>query len=162
MDKEFLELLSKMADEDLSGDNIIHASQTASHLGQMISNDNIYEHTFMPAYLKEQIINRTEQPDIQAFKTNKRFSKRLELFLFGCKVTASVAASLVIMAASTTLQSRLIETNLLQASVLRQTEHQDTDISDSIMKHLNKGSSDITNWLQSVSNAIMDGKSKNK
>lgn len=162
MDKEFLEMLSQMANETLSNDNATHAAETANRLEQIISQDNKYDHSFMPAYLKEQMINRIGQPDIQAEKSAKRISKQMELFLFGCKVTAAVAASLLIMVTTTTMQSRLPKDGTFKEPFSYQTEMENIDISGNIMKHLNKGSSDITNWLQSVSSAIMGGNTENK
>lgn len=162
MDKEFLEILSRMADEHLSNDNAAHAAQTANRLEQIISQDDKYDQTFMPAYLKEQMLNRASQPDIQTEKSVKRFSKQVELFLYGCKVTAAVAASLLIMVTTTTLQNRLPETDIPKEPFSYQSEMENIDISGSIMKHLNKGSDSITSWLQSISSTIMGGNTENK
>lgn len=154
MEPEFLKLLSQMAEEELTKDNISNAAHTANQLEQFIAADSSVEHTFMPSYLKEQIINRAHQPDIHFEKNTKKFPKQLELFLFSCKVTAAVAASLLIMVTATATQSKLSCTDALQAGLF-QSKKTDIDVSDTIMKHLNNGSLQITSWLQSVSTTIM-------
>lgn len=154
MDPEFLKTLSQMAEEELDVDNISNAVQSANHLEQLIVNDTTCEHIFMPSYLKEQMTNRMKQPDILLGKSVKKIPKQLELFLFSCKVTAAVAASLLILIAGSMTQNKLssIELPERQPYEARETE---IDISGTIMKHLNKGSLEVTNWFQSVSTTLM-------
>lgn len=161
MDPEFLKALSQMAEEELNPDNISNANQSVNYLEQLIANDPAYEHTFMPSYLKEQITSRIHQPDIQVGKSVRKFPKRLELFLYGCKVTAAIAASLLIMIMGSITQNNLPSMEIPEARPY-QSKEADIDISGTIMKHLNKGSLEVTNWLQSVSNSLMDNNKTDK
>lgn len=154
MDSEFLKMLSQMAEEELTKDNISNATHTANQLEQLIAADSSSEHTFMPSYLKEQIINRAHQPDIQLEKSSKKIPKQLELFIFSCKVSAAVAASILIMATATVTQSKFTSSDVLKSDS-QQCKKADVDIPDTVMEHLNNGSLMVTSWLQSLSTTIM-------
>ena len=161
MDPEFLKALSQMAEEELGSDNILNANQSANYLEQLIVNDSACEHTFIPSYLKEQITSRIHQPDMQMGKSVRKFPKHLELFLYGCKVTAAIAASLLIMIMGSITQNNLSPIEIPQAKQY-QSKETDIDISGTIMKHLNNGSLEVTNWLQAVSNSLMDNDKADK
>ncbi len=58
-----------------------------------------------PAYLTEQILERVKQPDIQVPVAIKRTSKQLQLLLYSLKVGAAVAVALLMLMATTDVQS---------------------------------------------------------
>lgn len=160
MEPEFLELLSQMADADLTKEQPENAVQAANHLEQYIADDSQCEQIFMPSYLTEQMINRVQQPDLQVELSARKLPKQLELFLYGCKVTAAVAASLLIMITATTMQNRL-------SSMERKTDFSvsskaaEFDVPAKIMEQLDKGSLGITSWFQSISANITGSEKDN-
>ena len=168
MNSEFIELLSKMAETDLTTNNLPEAKKNVVELETFLIQETD-EHTKqdkcsslpnkMPAYLKEQIITRTKQPDMQMFPTPKRFSKRLELFFYGCKVTGAVAASLMIMFATTITQTQ-IHTRSPEDNRLTQKERSlhtnEETVSSTITKQLSSSSQYITTWLKNFSSTLLE------
>ena len=180
MDSEFLEQLKQMAEldipENFSLDKAIESSTEEMHTSSMNSIDSLQitleEHTHMPAYLKEQMINRTKQPDMQPVSVKRKRSKRLELFLYSCKVSAAVAASLAIIITVSATQSSISELpdnsysatgSLLQDNT---SENEDWNVETSevnnktykkndISKKINDSSRSITNWLQTFPDKIL-------
>lgn len=146
MDSEFLKQLEEMAEADFSDEGIRNAVQTSNQLEKMVAREEIQ----MPAYLKEQMINRINQPDIQAKESARKISKKLELFIFSCKVTAVVAASLVIMIAVGYTQVFQGEHSKLSSS------EKEMNMADNIVEQLDKGSDNVINWFTSVSDHIME------
>lgn len=167
MDSEFIKLLSEMASMPLDANNPADALAAANRLEEHTLSDLAQHDAFpdlqnnpsgirMPAYLKEQIIRRTSQPDMQIRSTPRRFSKRMELFLYSCKVTAAVAACLMMVITFSMLQGSeyslskqtesLLETNIMENTI------------NSIVTQLNNGSRNITLWLQNVSVDITGNK----
>ncbi|MCM1158087.1 MAG: hypothetical protein NC300_05140 [Bacteroidales bacterium] len=151
MDSEWINLLSQMAD----------AKITDSDFSKIGNKFNEPECTRMPAYLKEQIITRTAQPDMQTAAMPKRFSKRMELFLYSCKVTAAVAACLLLMITFSVTQSRLSalpEEKKTQAA----SEYPAESILGTITDYLTDKSRYITVQLQNFSHDIMKKEHKTK
>lgn len=151
MDQEFMKLLSQMAECELPEGN-----QTAEQLEQSVSDIQ------MPAYLQEQIMNRSKQADMQPISTPRRFSKRMELFLYSCKVTAAVAASLAIMVTTAITQNQYNLQSQKDTLFETQIPAAKSDIPDTIMNHLSSGSEYITNLLQNFSNDIVSKKALEK
>lgn len=143
MDQDLLEQLTKLSDGDLSELDSFTANQPQ-----------------MPAYMKEQLITRMEQPDIQTASSVKKLSKKLELFLFGCKVTAAVAASLLIMITSSLTGNPTAETTPVSVPSVKQ--EKEFDVTGQIIKQLNSSSSGVTSWLQSISETITGNAKKEK
>lgn len=164
MDSEFMKLLSQMAESELP-----EGSHTANQLehylfGEQLKQNyeqntgNVVPDVKTPAYLKEQIITRSKQPDMQAVASPKRFPKRVELFLYSCKVTAAVAASLVIMVTAAITQNQLNSLPQRDDYCTSQMKTTETDIPDTIMRHLSNSSQYINGLLQNFSSNIMNGK----
>lgn len=164
MDSEFIKLLSTMAETELTDDSLPEAMKTADRLEHWMPQEqscsqqdmiNIAQNIRMPGYLKEQILTRSQQPDMQAVTAPKRFSRRMELFLYGCKVSAAVAASLLIMVTASVTQNQL--KSLPQPDTTSQKETEiPTNVSGTILEHLSNGSQYITGWLQDFSNGILN------
>ncbi|MDE6626192.1 MAG: hypothetical protein K2K56_07465 [Lachnospiraceae bacterium] len=167
MDSEFIKLLTEMAQEQFIEDNPAAAADTADRLEYQTYLD-LTEHNIspdvqgspsgirMPAYLKEQIITRAAQPDMQIHSAPRRFSKRMELFIYGCKVTAAVAACLVMIVTFSATQSRFPSQSDQTGSLLEADFTENT--LNSIVDQLNNGSRSITSWLQNLSSDIMNNK----
>lgn len=163
MDSEFIKLLSMMAETELTDDNMPEAMKTADRLEHWMPQEqssqqdmlNITQDIRMPEYLKEQILTRSQQPDMQAVTAPKRFSRRMELFLYGCKVSAAVAASLLIMVTASVTQNQLKSLPQPDTTCQKETEIP-MDVSGTILEHLSNGSQYITGWLQDFSNGILN------
>lgn len=169
MDSEFMKLLCEMAQEQFDEESFRKAADIADRLEQQAFLEPAGHKSLpdwhdspsgirMPAYLKEQIITRTAQPDMQIHAAPRRFSKRMELFIYSCKVAAAVAACLVMIVTFSSTQGFI-------SSLPKQTESLlETDFTEntlhSIVNKLNNGSRNITGWLQNLSSDIMDGKNK--
>ncbi len=166
MDSEFIKLLSRMAETELTDDSMPEAMKTADRLEYWMLKEpseqsyqqdmiNITQDIRMPDYLKEQILTRSQQPDMQAVTAPKRFSRRMELFLYGCKVSAAVAASLLIMVTASVTQNQLKSLPQPDTAYQKETEIP-IDVSGTILEHLSNGSQYITGWLQDFSNGILN------
>lgn len=180
MDADFLKELKRMADieipENASTNDADDFSNTFSTDSidrySKVHKDNLQKGMLldieasypMPAYLKEQIIERTKQPDIQPMSSKRKRSKKLELFLYSCKVSAAVAASLVIIITVSVTQGKIADLpqqdtiaierqqresttndNLTREHTLSE---QDFSKQSKISEKINKSSESITNWLQ--------------
>lgn len=166
MDSEFIKLLSMMAETELTDDNMPEAMKTAEQLEHWMPEKlpeqgsrqdiiNTAPDIRMPDYLKEQILTRSRQPDMQALTAPKRFSRRMELFLYGCKVSAAVATSLLIMVTASVTQSQLRTLPQPETTFPKETEIQ-RDVSGTILEHLTSGSRYVTGWLQDFSSGIVN------
>ena len=156
-DTEFLQLLEDMASDEQSSDD--HFIKQANLLEQHIKEEHLI-HSYeldemadagsnrMPAYLKEQILTRVSQPDMQIVSTPRRISKRMEFFLYSCRVTVAVAASLLLLFVASFSQSIVAP----QSGANTQTQ---LDVTDAITDHFTNNSTAITGWLQSFSKQIM-------
>lgn len=156
-DTEFLQLLEDMASDEHSLDdqsikqaNLLEQHMKEEHLIHSYELDEIPDagSNRMPAYLKEQILTRVAQPDMQIVATPRRISKRMEFFLYSCRVTVAVAASLLLLFAASFSQS--IVTPQPRANTQTQ-----LDVTDAITDHFSNNSTTITKWLQSFSKQIM-------
>ena len=156
-DTEFLQLLEDMASGEQSSDD--HFIKQANLLEQHIKEEHLM-HSYeldemadagsnrMPAYLKEQILTRVAQPDMQMAATPRRFSKRMEFFLYSCRVTVAVAASLLLLFAASFSQS--VVTPEPKADTQAQ-----LDITNVITEHFSNNSVTLTGWFQNISKQIM-------
>lgn len=133
-DTEFLQLLEDMASDEHPLDD---CSIKEANLLERDAGSNR-----MPAYLKEEILTRVAQPDIQIVATPRKISKRMEFFLYSCRVTVAVAASLLLLFVASFSQS--IVTPQQEANTQTQ-----LDVTDAITDHFTNNSTAITGWLQS-------------
>ncbi len=156
MDSEFIKLLSVMAETELTDDSMPEAMKTAQRLEHWIPEGLPEQKDIrMPEYLMDQILTRSRQRDMQALTAPKRFSRRVELFLYGCKVSAAVAASLLIMVTASVTQSQLKTLPQPDTTSPKETEIQ-RDVSGTILEHLTNGSQYVTGWLQDFSDGIVN------
>ncbi len=189
MDEEFLKLLQEMANipdfpSEPQAENFLDASTTAANqkaeqLADYVSNTSFKNDAEIPAYLKNQILNRVHQPDIQRIVNSptpkKPYSKQLELFFYSCKVAGAVAAAFAIMISSSLTRqwmqengNKLIEspTAFTASDTGSPSSTSDTKPDKAnadgntirITEHFNKGSSAFTSWLQNISDFLVNGK----
>ncbi len=156
-DTEFLQLLEDMASDEHPLDdcsikqaNLLEQHMKEEHLIYSYELDEIPDagSNRMPAYLKDQILTRVAQPDMQIVATPRRISKRMEFFLYSCRITVAVAASLLLLFAASFSQSVVTP----QPKINTQTQ---LDVTDTITDHFTNNSTTITGWLQSFSKQIM-------
>ncbi len=156
-DTEFLQLLEDMAsdehpldDRSIKQANLLEQHMKEEHLIHSYELDEIpnADSNRMPAYLKEQILTRVSQPDMQIVATPRKISKRMEFFLYSCRVTVAVAASLLLLFVASFSQSIVAP----QSGANTQTQ---LDVTDAITDHFTNNSTAITGWLQSFSKQIM-------
>lgn len=156
-DTEFLQLLEDMASDEHPLDdcsikqaNLLEQHMKEEHLIHSYELDEIpdADSNRMPAYLKEQILTRVSQPDMQTVATPRKISKRMEFFLYSCRVTVAVAASLLLLFVASFSQSIVAP----QPGANTQTQ---LDVTDAITDHFTNNSTTITGWLQSFSKQIM-------
>ena len=156
-DTEFLQLLEAMASDEHPLDdcsikqaNLLEQHMKEEHLIHSYELDEIpdADSNRMPAYLKEQILTRVSQPDMQIVATPRKISKRMEFFLYSCRVTVAVAASLLLLFVASFSQSIVAP----QPGANTQTQ---LDVTDAITDHFTNNSTTITGWLQSFSKQIM-------
>ena len=168
MDQEFVKLLSQMAECELP-EGIQTVGQIEQYLYTEQESANQKEPTTqpvsgiqMPAYLREQLIHRSKQADMHPVSTPRRFSKRTELFLYSCKITAAVAASLAIMLTTAITQNQYNLQSQKDTLYETQIPEAKSDIPDTIMNHLSSGSEYITSLLQNFSNNIVNKNTSEK
>ena len=184
MDEEFLKLLEEMANVkdfplehqnsgSFSNANHIWADKKTEELINYISDTSTPDDHTMPAYLKSQIINRVHQPDIQRIVNNpdvkRPISKQLELFFYSCKVACAVAAAFAIMITSAITKQRIQDVSIPSDNSLQWTQEDNRDAQDTkekqgskekklpgIAESFGKGSSTFTNWLQGISDTLLN------
>lgn len=99
-----------------------------------------------PAYLKEEVLKRTRQLDIQTAVKVKQTSKRMRLMMYSLKVGFAVAASIFLLTVTTGVQKM----NMEVPEQFPRTEHQE----DGLIDKLNRGSSAVTDTLNQMANSL--------
>ena len=146
-DSDFLQRLNDMASEEHLPDDCSMEHANALEQSSIPLR--------MPDYLKEQILERAAQPDIQVVTTPRHISRRMELFLYSCRVTAAVAASLLILLVTSLTQEPFHSTSEPPARV-------QVDVTGTITEHFSDSSQNITGWLQDFSKQMMHGNLQKK
>lgn len=186
MDEEFFKLLEEMAnakefplEHQMSGSfsdtTHISANTKAEDLINYVSDSSTMDDHTMPAYLKSQIINRVHQPDIQRIVNSpdakRSISKQLELFFYSCKVACAVAAAFVIMITTAVTKQRMQEDSISSKNTVQRMQEENKTTRDGkekrpskgntspgIAESFGKGSSTFTNWLQDISDTLINEK----
>ena len=108
-----------------------------------------------PGYLKEEILDRIKQVDVQAAVKIKETSRQMQLFIYGLKVGFAVIASIFLLTVTANVQNmdlrqfgdRRIEQ--MQGERGRPAERDRQD--ESVTSVLRRGSSQVTNVLNDMS-----------
>lgn len=106
------------------------------------------EGTEPPAYLPEQIFERVKQLDVQAVSVVKQTSKRLRLLLYGMKVGAAVAFSILLLVVTANFQG--MEAPLPVPSVQEETK-------ESVPEAMNRAANGVTDWMNEFANQLLNG-----
>lgn len=114
-----------------------------------------------PRYLKEEILERTHQMDVQAAVKLKETSKQVQLMIYSLKVGLAVAASIFLLTITSDIQRMNLEipesqrTQELQerqeAAVKRQESRAKEE---NFTGRLRRGSREITNMLNNLSSGL--------
>lgn len=114
-----------------------------------------------PKYLKEEILNRTRQMDVQAAVKLKETSRQMQLFMYSLKVGLAVVASIFLLSITADIQNvnlelpenqrmEQIQEKRREAKKQQDSKEQERSITD----RLRKGSSWVTSILNDVSSGI--------
>lgn len=99
-----------------------------------------------PAYLKEQIKDRVHRPDIQAAVQVKETTKQLQLLYYSLKTAAGVIGALLILLAVSRFD--------LIPSISRE---ESPGITSQMPGRIQEKGSQMSDWLQDITNKIING-----
>lgn len=102
-----------------------------------------------PAYLKEEIIKRTKQIDVQTVVKVRRTTKRMQLMVYSVKVGFAVAASIFLLTITTNFQNT--KSVKLQG---QQKQTESVERGESITDKLNQGSSLVNDALNDMTSGF--------
>lgn len=162
MEDEFYRLLEQMAYQPLTDAEAakkvaddLEAAVIPPHSKTGLPADAICPR--LPAYMKQQLIEKGEQPDVIKPTKARVHSKRIELFLYSCKVASAVAACLLML-----FVTQLTTSEVSQSSDTTKTNNSYKSEfllekpSDSLSSYLSDGSSAVAGWLQDFSSCILE------
>ena len=114
-----------------------------------------------PGYLKEEVLSRTRQMDVQAAVKLKETSRQMQLFMYSLKVGLAVAFSIFLLTVTADIQNinlELPENQQVEQMQEKRREAREQKESrgqeGSITDRLRKGSSWVTGILNDVSSGI--------
>lgn len=102
-----------------------------------------------PAYLKDEIIRRTQQLDVQTVVKVKKTSKQVQLMGYSLKVGLAVVASIFLLTISTKIPKMSAEIPQRQSDEIENIQKQ-----ESITDKLNRGSSFVTDALNQMTDGV--------
>ncbi len=105
-----------------------------------------------PSYLKEEILKRTRQMDVQAAMRLKETSKQMQLFMYSLKVGLAVVASIFLLIVTANVQNTDFETVHTQQTQEQRRETSEMKIS--IANTLKQKSGEISSILNDLSNGL--------
>lgn len=107
-----------------------------------------------PRYLKEEILSRTHQLDVQASVKFKETSRQVQLMVYSLKVGFAVVASIFLLAVTADIQN--MDPGLLgnqQAGQVQAGQEKSRE-DGNIVRRLRQGSKEITGLLNELSNGL--------
>lgn len=107
-----------------------------------------------PKYLKEEILSRTQQMDIQAAVRIKQTSKQVQLMMYSLKVGFAVAASIFLLTITTGIQNMDIQSQQKEKQRTEWMQERKKEEEDSFIDKLSYGSRRITDMLNDFSNGF--------
>ena len=117
-----------------------------------------------PQYLRDQILTKATTPAVQADKTIRTASYRMQLFYYGLKTAAGVVMALLLLFTVTEVDfagitpSFHIQQELPERSAASpKTPNYLQDLSRKINRNLNEGSEALTGYINELSNKIING-----
>ena len=103
-----------------------------------------------PGYLKEEILSRAHQIDVQASVKLKETSRQVQLMLYSLKVGFAVAASIFLLAVTTNVQNLAPQQPKEQRTEQMQEQRSAREQEESIVNKLRRGSKEITGLLNEI------------
>lgn len=109
-----------------------------------------------PAYLKEEILQRTQQMDVQVSVHVKEKSRQMQLFMYSLKVGLAVMTSIFLLMVTTNIQNLQPEKDgSWKEEQMQQRQERETDGNEpDITGILNQKSGEISSFLYDVSNGL--------
>ena len=117
-----------------------------------------------PRYLKEEILNRTRQLDVQASVKLKETSRQVQLMIYSLKVGLAVAASIFLLTLTSNVQHMELNLQLQENQQTEQEKGESQQMSqekgeeqrreESIAGKLRRGSKEITTILNELSSGV--------
>lgn len=114
------------------------------------------EHSLLaepPSYLKEEILRRTRQMDVQAAVHFKETSQKMQLVLYSLKVSLAVMASIFLLMVTANVQNMDFETVRTEQKQ-QQREAREHDQQMNITDTLKQKSGEISTLLNNLSNGL--------
>ncbi len=107
-----------------------------------------------PVYLKEEILQRTQQIDVQMTVRVKERSRQMQLFMYSLKVGMAVVTSIFLLLLTTNIQSLQPEDvrNWRMEQKEQRQERQEERIS--LTDTLNRKSGEVSSFLNEISNGL--------
>lgn len=113
-----------------------------------------------PAYLKEEIIQRTGQPAVQAAVKVKRTSKQMQLMMYSLRVGLAVVTSIFLLTVTASIQNMNLELPRQQERTEEQSrreeqrEYESRKKKDGFLEKLNQGSNFVADTLNQMTNSL--------
>lgn len=161
------EKIDKFQDDSMSTEEMIafleHIDQCDYCLEQILS----YEKTSdlqAPAYMKEQILTKAATPTVQAGKTMTDASYRIQLLYCGLKTAAGVLMALFLLFSISEMDFASISLDFVTQRELSEKPSESENhsehlyhFSQEVNRGLAEGSKALTNYLNDISNKIING-----
>lgn len=107
-----------------------------------------------PAYLKEEVLQRTQQIDVQMTVRVKERSRQMQLFMYGLKVGMAVVTSIFLLILTTNIQSLQPEDVRDWRMEQREQRQERQEERVSLTDTLNRKSGEVSSFLNEISNGL--------
>lgn len=110
-----------------------------------------------PAYLKEEILLRTQQMDVQMSAHVKEKSRQMQLFMYSLKVGLAVMTSIFLLMLTTNIQNLQPERGQSRKTEQMQQQRQEREVTEKepdITGILNQKSGEVSSFLNDISNGL--------
>lgn len=115
--------LLKREEEYVMLAHIGHCEYCAERFAQMLEDNPIQP----PAYLREEILERSKCPDVQTARKVYQTSRQMRLLLYSLKVGLAVATSLFLLFGTSRIDSELLRAEWKQADIIRSSVAEEQD-----------------------------------
>lgn len=103
-----------------------------------------------PAYLKEQILERSQMPDVKLEQSAKATSKQIQLFFYSLKTAAAVGIALLLL-------STVSNVDMTAVSQPYPSSAEDTSISRKFGEQIRENNNKVAGYLNQISNYLLRG-----
>lgn len=133
-------------------------------LEKLISDETLTENIHTPACLKEQILSRAAQADVQTAKAIKETSQKMQLFYYSLRTAAGVIAALVLLFtlnnvdfSSLNIRKPVAVETIVPKQLEGSRRNYLNEFSANLGRQLNKGTSALSAGLNHFTNFINGG-----